>query len=117
MKISYSIALTALLLGPLSNTAIAGVSISCSGVAAPVISKADLNGDGVVDGKDVALISKHIAKKNSLYSPLYDRDYDGVIDTSDKLMVKFDRGLTTEPEEQALAKSCKEIEANVFTGW
>lgn len=119
MKISYSIALTALLLSPLSNSAMAATEISCSGVAAPVISKADVDGNGVVNGKDIALFAKYMGKKsNRLYSPIFDRvEPYGVIDIADKFSATRDMGQTTTPEEQALAKSCKEVADTVFTGW
>ena len=46
----------------------------------------DFNGDGTVNGQDIALMQKAI--KSGIYNPRYDINHDGKVDNADLLIVK-----------------------------
>ena len=104
MKTTLSIALTVLTFNPLfadSNT-----SCNRSG-ASPLTSVADFNADGIVNGKDIAALSRLIGHRNSrhgghhksrsnhsenAYYALYDRNADGELDNIDVFLATRDMG-------------------------
>lgn len=103
MKVPYKILVfTLLMLNSLFVTA-----STCIDPAAPVTSVADFDSSGKVDGKDIALFNR--VKKNGIYSPLYDRDGNGVLDNTDRFLASRDISLHSDPEDQALAITSNEI--------
>ena len=69
---------------------IGAVFVATSNVFASVVSlKCDVNGDGIVNGKDLVRIFKHIKAPDVYpFNKAVDVNGDGVIDSTDYLLVK-----------------------------
>ena len=50
--------------------------------ARPLTTVADIDANGIVDGKDISMLAKHVGKQNQYYA-LYDRNADGDVDARD----------------------------------
>ena len=112
-KISCTLALTVLILNPLFVSA--NEKSSCvKATTAPVTSLADLDANGTVNGKDIALLSKNIGKKKGTYSPLYDRNADGVLDNIDVFLATRDMGKSSTKTDQELATISNAILAGTY---
>ena len=91
-----SIALTA----SISLNAFAGTTV-CSDAGQPLLTVSDFNGDGNVTGKDISLLAKEVGKGS--YFALYDRNADGVLDSTDVTMASHEIGDVSTQTDQDLA--------------
>jgi hypothetical protein len=82
----------------------------CGDPRHPLLSVADFNGDGVVDGKDVSMIGQKNGQSNKAYYALYDLNADGVIDGQDVSMAANQIGMTSTPLDQWLARQYNRFE-------
>jgi len=114
MKIPYTLAFTVLFLNPLFVSA--NETSSCAkATTAPVTSVADLDANGIVNGKDIALLSKNIGKKKGIYSPLFDRNADGKLDNIDVFLATRDMNKNSTKADQELATISNAILAGSYT--
>jgi len=108
MKISHALVITTtLILNPLLASA--------NESECPNIVVADVDGNGIVNGKDISLIAKNIGnkgKKGKTYYQSHDRDNNGVIDNIDVFKATRDMGKTSTDGDQEIAKA---IIANTYT--
>lgn len=129
MKIPFILAITTILL---SNPMIASADdgASCPELASPVTSVADFDGNGVVNGKDIAILAKHLRKSRShrgkkrgfrsrdraskrrnhehashevVYSAMYDRNSDGKVNYIDMFKSTRDMNKESTARDQELA--------------
>ena len=138
-KISLTLALTVFLLQPILVSA----EETCVELNAPVTDVADFDANGVVNRKDIRILTKYIRhlrihkrlaslqnrgskRVNSKYfrkhlnhevpfSPLYDRNNDGKINHRDVREVARDMGERSTEEDQKLATINNEILAGTYT--
>ena len=80
-----------------------GMEMHCGAQPEPLLTVADVNADGIVTGKDIGLISSHIAK--GTYYSLFDRDADGVLTKNDKKLAIADLKKTSTAFDQELAQA------------
>ena len=99
IKASRILAFALLILNPLAS---ANADVSCDDLSAPVGLVADFDTNGIVNGKDIAMLAKNMGKKNSSYSAVQDRDGNGVIDTSDMFLATRDMGTPSSTRDQEL---------------
>jgi len=71
------------------------------GSVRPILSVADVNGNGVVDDDDIKLIK--IAKEKDIYYALYDFDTNGVVDDEDINIAKQQLGQTSKIVDRQFA--------------
>ena len=57
-------------------------SAECGDTPLPLTTVADIDANGIVNGKDIAVLANHIGKNKDYYA-LYDRNADGVLDSKD----------------------------------
>lgn len=100
-KASRILAFALLILNPLASANAAVVYCDELSVL-PIGSVADFNTDGIVNGKDIAMLAKYMRKINSSYSAVLDRDGNGVIDHSDMFLATRDMGLPSLTRDQEL---------------
>lgn len=74
----------------------------CGDPATPLLAVADFNGDGAVNGKDIALLAREIG--SGAYLALYDRNADGRLDNADVVLASADIGKTSGDTDQRLAR-------------
>lgn len=116
MKISRFLAFALLILQPLFVSA--DEAATCvEKLTAPVIPVADFDANGIVNGKDIAMLAKYMKKnRNELaYSPLFDRNGDGEIDNIDMHSAARDMGRTSTPAQQRLANINNEVLAGTYS--
>lgn len=101
MKIPYSLAIAVtLVLTPLTASAAKGTF--CNGVKAPLTEVADFDGNGIVNSKDIAMLAKNVGKKG-VYSPVFDRNGDGVLNGIDVHNSTRTMGQTSSTKDQSIA--------------
>jgi len=126
-KASRILAFAILILNPLVS---ANAAVSCNDLSAPVAIVADFDANGVVNGKDIAVLAKnmglyqrshnrrsshHRSNKNNshrsrhqrsnreaTYSALFDRNADGKINSIDMFLATRDMGKTSSTRDQEL---------------
>lgn len=106
------LASTLLILNPLVS---ANADVACDALTAPITSVADFDSSGAVNGKDIAMLSKNIGKKNTYYSALLDRNADGELDNIDVFLATRDMGKTSTQTDQNLATAYNGILAGTDT--
>ena len=84
----------------ISQYALAGSTV-CGDAGQPLLSTSDFNGDGNVTGKDISLLAKEVGKGG--YFALYDRNADGVLDSTDVTMASHEMGEVSTQTDQELA--------------
>lgn len=87
----------------MSNPLLAMESSMCGhATALPLTTVADFDGNGVVNGKDIAALAKHIGKKKDYYA-LYDRNADGVLNSEDMKLASKDINKTSSNADREIA--------------
>ncbi|MDH5659542.1 MAG: dockerin type I domain-containing protein [Gammaproteobacteria bacterium] len=99
-----------LILNPLLVSASEGSS--CVKAGSPMISAADFDSNGTVDGRDIAILARHVdmrkknrhsSKKDKAYYALYDINADGELDKKDLMLAKRDIGNRSTKVDQEIA--------------
>ncbi len=85
-----------------SLTYASGESASCGDPLSPILQTADFNGDGEVNGRDIAMLAKDHARGS--YKSLYDLDADGVVDVDDITLASHAAGAVSSETDQQLAQ-------------
>ncbi len=80
---------------------------TCGDRASPVLSVADFNGDGVVDGADLTQVTA--IRQAGQYHAFFDRNGDGVLDIKDQVAAEADLGKRSTPLDQKKAQAFKQI--------
>lgn len=100
MKIKFVMMSVTILI---SNPLLAIESSECGhATALPLTTVADFDANGVVNGKDIAALAKHIGKKKDYYA-LYDRNADGVLDSKDIKLASKDMHKTSSDADRDIA--------------
>ena len=140
-KVSLTFTLTLFLLQPIFVSA----EETCVELNAPVTSVADFDANGIVNGKDIAILAKKTRKNKRIswrnraieksnhrgfkssnsrhsrepqeivYSPIFDRNADGEIDIIDLFKATRDMGKSSTQEDQKLATISNEILAGTYS--
>lgn len=95
-----SLSASGLLLG-LTQPVIAAGEDECLAGAEPLLSVADFNGDGIVEGLDIRAIQQVLRSRQ--YIAFYDRNADGVVDSTDVDLSNADRGKASTGLDQHIA--------------
>ena len=87
----------------ISNPLLAMESSECGhATALPLTTVADFDANGVVNGKDIAVLANHIGKNKDYYA-LYDRNADGVLDSKDINLASKDVNKTSSDADRDIA--------------
>ncbi|MDH5230264.1 MAG: hypothetical protein OEZ58_15360 [Gammaproteobacteria bacterium] len=73
---------------------------ACMAGAEPIISVADFNADGMVDGADLDELDSQL--NSDTFHTLYDRNIDGKIDSSDRDLAQADIGLSSSELDRSI---------------
>ena len=84
----------------------ANEGVSCGTTPLPLLTVADFNGDGIVNGQDINKAAKNISYKKPYYA-LYDRDANGILDYEDLVTSKTEINSDSTLLDQDLAKMYK----------
>lgn len=110
-KITHLLTIAALILSP----SLVSANVSCDDLEAPITSVADFDGNGTVNGKDIAMLAKSMKKKNSTYSALFDRNEDGELDNIDVFLATRDMGKTSTADDQELVTAYNGVLQGTYT--
>ena len=80
-----------------------GGHMQCGDPAQPLLSVADFDGQGDVNGLDIALLARNLGKKGSYYA-IYDRNGDRELTRADLDLARQDMGKTSTSLDRELAK-------------
>lgn len=101
IKIPHALVLTLITLS--SPLAIATGESSCVKATSPLISVADFDANGTVNGKDIATLSRHIENGDKPYYALYDRNADGELNNIDVYLASRDMNKNSSQFDQEIA--------------
>ncbi|MDH5600594.1 MAG: dockerin type I domain-containing protein [Gammaproteobacteria bacterium] len=112
-KVSLAFGLTVFLLQPIFVSA----EETCVELNAPVTSVADFDGNGIVNGQDIAMLAKAMRKNKggSSYVPMFDRNADGEVDNIDLFKATRDMKKKSTAEDQKLATISLKVIEGTYT--